>query len=437
LTNGEHIREEELELLAAGALTDDEAAALQAHASGCEECALKLAQSRGDVALLTFATKQERPAGTVKAEFMARIRASREREEHFAWPLRRRTSNASEAAEYVTGDKTVNWLNWVLVPAAVALAVVSLALSWQNRRVSQALEKQRHATQALLNEREETNKLVGLLAAGDTITVNVLGRNVTARIANMRAVDWESLGINFVLVFSPGAFAGAPPEYTRFSVPELERGFFALAFGSDLRIGARPRGIRRFNHPIRVTVIAGGSVDRNAAMLRVIDDYIRQAPSLHLSRAVAGAAAADVEVRLIDERDFKSALEAAFGAKIAAAFIARTDPQCMTSVKSTADGEIVRSVSFIIADKGEAVFLDCAYHELLHAFGLSNHDPRNPWTTLNQKRMVGYLSAYDRALLAMLYDPRVTPGMTEARARAVLPSVIRELGLAAPARSTR
>jgi len=38
----------------------------------------------------------------------------------------------------------------------------------------------------------------------------VLGRNVTARIANLRDVDWESLGINFVLVFSPGAFAGAP-----------------------------------------------------------------------------------------------------------------------------------------------------------------------------------------------------------------------------------
>jgi len=48
------------------------------------------------------------------------------------------------------------------------------------------------------------------LKPGDTITVNVLGRNVIARIANLRAVDWQSLGINFVLVFSPGAFAGAP-----------------------------------------------------------------------------------------------------------------------------------------------------------------------------------------------------------------------------------
>ena len=48
------------------------------------------------------------------------------------------------------------------------------------------------------------------LKLGDTITVNVLGRNLTARIANLRVVDWQSLGINFVLVFSPGAFAGAP-----------------------------------------------------------------------------------------------------------------------------------------------------------------------------------------------------------------------------------
>ncbi len=115
-------------------------------------------------------------------------------------------------------------------------------------------------------------------------------------------------------------------------------------------------------------------------------------------------------MRLIDEKDFQSALQAAFGAKIARTFVTRTDPQCMTSVKSTADGKIVHSVSFIIVDKGDDVFLDCAYHELLHAFGLSNHDQHNPWTTLNQKRMVGYLSVYDRSLLTLLYDPRIRPG---------------------------
>jgi len=48
------------------------------------------------------------------------------------------------------------------------------------------------------------------LKLGETITVNVLGRNITARIANLRGVDWQNLGINFVLVFSPNAFRGAP-----------------------------------------------------------------------------------------------------------------------------------------------------------------------------------------------------------------------------------
>ncbi|MBU6464662.1 MAG: FtsX-like permease family protein [Bradyrhizobium sp.] len=48
------------------------------------------------------------------------------------------------------------------------------------------------------------------LKLGDPIVVNVLGRDITATIGNMRTIDWQSLGINFVLVFSPNAFKGAP-----------------------------------------------------------------------------------------------------------------------------------------------------------------------------------------------------------------------------------
>ena len=45
---------------------------------------------------------------------------------------------------------------------------------------------------------------------GDKIVVNVLGRNITATVANLREVEWESMRMNFVMVFSPNAFAGAP-----------------------------------------------------------------------------------------------------------------------------------------------------------------------------------------------------------------------------------
>ena len=48
------------------------------------------------------------------------------------------------------------------------------------------------------------------LHVGDSLTVNVLGRNIRAEIANLRKVNWRNFAINFVLVFSPNTFAGAP-----------------------------------------------------------------------------------------------------------------------------------------------------------------------------------------------------------------------------------
>jgi putative ABC transport system permease protein len=51
------------------------------------------------------------------------------------------------------------------------------------------------------------------LKLGDAVTVNVLGRNLTATVANLRAVEWQNLGINFVMVFSPATFRGAPHSH--------------------------------------------------------------------------------------------------------------------------------------------------------------------------------------------------------------------------------
>ena len=48
------------------------------------------------------------------------------------------------------------------------------------------------------------------VSLGDMVTLNVLGRNITAKVANLRKVNWRSMGINFVFVFTPNAFAGAP-----------------------------------------------------------------------------------------------------------------------------------------------------------------------------------------------------------------------------------
>ncbi|HEY5831798.1 MAG TPA: FtsX-like permease family protein, partial [Hyphomicrobiaceae bacterium] len=66
-----------------------------------------------------------------------------------------------------------------------------------------------YAGEPLVSMEAEIAKGLGL-KIGDAVTVNVLGRNVTARISNLREVKWESLALNFVLVFSPNTLAGAP-----------------------------------------------------------------------------------------------------------------------------------------------------------------------------------------------------------------------------------
>ncbi len=51
------------------------------------------------------------------------------------------------------------------------------------------------------------------LQLGDSITVNVLGREITGTVANTRDFEWSALTINFVMVFSPGILDGAPQTH--------------------------------------------------------------------------------------------------------------------------------------------------------------------------------------------------------------------------------
>jgi putative ABC transport system permease protein len=51
------------------------------------------------------------------------------------------------------------------------------------------------------------------LEIGDKVTVNVLGRDVTATVANLRSVNWRTLNINFVMVFTPNALRAAPHNH--------------------------------------------------------------------------------------------------------------------------------------------------------------------------------------------------------------------------------
>ncbi|HKY93945.1 MAG TPA: FtsX-like permease family protein [Kiloniellales bacterium] len=69
-----------------------------------------------------------------------------------------------------------------------------------------------YAGPPLVSLDQELGQALGL-KLGDTITVNVYGRDVTAAIASFRPIEWAELRINFVMIFSPGLLEGAPASH--------------------------------------------------------------------------------------------------------------------------------------------------------------------------------------------------------------------------------
>ena len=62
------------------------------------------------------------------------------------------------------------------------------------------------------------------LKLGDSLTVNILGRDLTATITSFRDVHFQSMSINFLMILDPAALAGAPHTHisTVYASPEAE-----------------------------------------------------------------------------------------------------------------------------------------------------------------------------------------------------------------------
>jgi putative ABC transport system permease protein len=129
---------------------------------------------------------------------------------------------------------------------------------------------------------------------GDEITVNVMGREVTARVANLRRVDWRSFGINFVLVFSPATFRNAP--YTE---------LFTISYGARNDV-ARDAQLTRetAKHFPAIAAIrvkdALDAIDKIASELVLAARTAAAIAILTATFALASAVAAGQEARLHD-----------------------------------------------------------------------------------------------------------------------------------------
>ncbi|WP_158817901.1 ABC transporter permease [Methylocapsa sp. S129] len=132
------------------------------------------------------------------------------------------------------------------------------------------------------------------LKIGDPVTVNVLGRNITATIANLRKVNWRSFAINFVLVYSPNTFNGAPHTF-----------LVTAAFPKDIGTPAEVALLKATAHdfPSIAALRVRDALQAIEALVAKLAVAIRSASGVALSTSVlvlAGALAANRRTRIYD-----------------------------------------------------------------------------------------------------------------------------------------
>jgi len=194
LTNG-HIREDDLELYALGSLPEEEGAVVKAHTSQCAECASRLSEALGRSALLALSVPQQTPPPAAKEKLFARIAAERE---------------APPAVLQQTMRPARPWWNWVMVPAALVLALICLVLYWQNRRLVDELASARLATRGMQLDKQRLEDLARILASADTVTIKLAGTDDAPHAAGLVKYNGR-LG---VVLYSAEQLPALPAEKT-------------------------------------------------------------------------------------------------------------------------------------------------------------------------------------------------------------------------------
>ena len=124
-----------------------------------------------------------------------------------------------------------------------------------------------YAGQPLVSVDERLAEAVGL-KLGDQLTIGVLGVERTATIASFRRIDWDSLGFNYVLVFSPNTLRDAPHNFAATidlppATPKtdlLRRLVRAFPSSSVIETGGLLRDARSLLTQMSLAILAAASV---------------------------------------------------------------------------------------------------------------------------------------------------------------------------------
>jgi anti-sigma-K factor RskA len=233
MTNGHPTREEDFDLLALGALEGEERQAIETHVASCVDCARKLAEARGRVALLSLAAPPIAPSSAVKQRLLAQIRGAAE------------PSVAARPAPHSAPSAFGRWWNAILIPAGVALVVLTIFLWHENRALDRQLDALHASMSQQQHELHEATEVADLMTSQSTITVP-LARQPGMPMGSAHVMYNAKMG----MLMCDGQIAPAPADkaYQLWVIPAngkpISAGVFKDSSGQRMMMMAKvPEGI--------------------------------------------------------------------------------------------------------------------------------------------------------------------------------------------------
>jgi putative ABC transport system permease protein len=136
------------------------------------------------------------------------------------------------------------------------------------------------AARAWVSVEDEAARALGV-DLGGSLTFDVQGVPVTGTVLSLRRVDWQSLGANFFVIFSPGPLAGAPHAYLATARVPAEADALVQA-----RIAAAFPNVTAI--PVRdVLERVTGVLDRIAVAIRLVAAFVVGAGLAVMAEALA------------------------------------------------------------------------------------------------------------------------------------------------------
>jgi Protein of unknown function (DUF2927) len=236
---------------------------------------------------------------------------------------------------------------------------------------------------------------------------------------------------------------GGGPD-TPFTPDTLARNFDQIAFYSEYTRGTLTPGsggrerLSRWGGPVRIGIEFGASVPaaiqaRDAASIKSYTNRLARVTGHPISNATRNANfhvfVAGEDDRAFVETRLKQLVPTISKTELDLFHNLPRSIYCLVVAVSGggAPNNYTRAVALIRAEHPDLVRLSCIHEEIAQGLGLPNDSPSARPSIFNDDDEFALLTNHDELLLKMLYDPRLTQGMTAEQARPIVRIIARDL----------